>query len=457
MLLTIAAFGFVLGVLILVHELGHFMAAKAMGIGVPRFSIGFGPATPIKFRHGETEYQVSWFPLGGYVKMASKEEQEAMESLEGGALEENYPPEKLFENKSLPARILVILAGVIMNALFAWAVYSGIAVVYGRVLDPNTTIAHVDSAGLPSEAAALATIPFATQVIRVNGDTAASWGDLQSGVLDPTSENLRFEFADGPEPIAIAIPGVDIEARQKILVAIEPLWEPRVGLVDPGQPAAAAGLEQDDLILRADGDTIPSWGNLVAAVERSVETPLTLTILRADSIFDVSVVPAERTVQDPITGESSKVGRIGIGIGRQADFIRVRYGLAEAIVQGARETWDVGGLVLFTLKGMVVGTVSPRELGGPILIGQAAGQFASLGGAALFSFMAFLSINLAILNLLPIPVLDGGHLLFLFAEGVRGKPLSLTLRMRLTQAGLVVLLGIMALAITNDLFRVFRG
>lgn len=455
MLLTIAAFGFVLGVLILVHELGHFMAAKAMGIGVPRFSIGFGPATPIKFRYGETEYQISWFPLGGYVKMASKEEQEAMESLEGGALDENYPPEKLFESKSLSARILVISAGVIMNALFAWAIYSGIAAVYGRVLDPNTTIARVDSAGLPAEAAALATIPFGTKVIRVNGDTAASWDDLQSGVLDPTSENLRFEFADGPEPIAIAIPGLNTEARQKILVAIEPLWEPRVGLIDPGQPAAAAGLEQDDLILRADGDTIPSWGNLVAAVERSVEAPLTLTIQRADSIFDVSVVPAERTVQDPITGETGKAGRIGIG--RQADFIRVRYGLAKAIVQGARETWTVGGLVLFTLKGMVVGTVSPRELGGPILIGQAAGQFASLGGAALFSFMAFLSINLAILNLLPIPVLDGGHLLFLLAEGVRGKPLSLTLRMRLTQAGLVVLLGIMALAITNDLFRVFRG
>ncbi len=455
MLLTIAAFGFVLGVLILVHELGHFIAAKAMGIGVPRFSIGFGPATPIKFRHGETEYQISWFPLGGYVKMASKEEQEAMESLEGGALDENYPPEKLFESKSLPARILVISAGVIMNALFAWAVYSGIAAVYGRVLDPNTTIARVDSARLPAEAAALATIPFGTQVIRVNGDTAAYWDDLQRGVLDPTSENLRFEFADGLEPIAIAIPGVDTEARERILVAIEPLWEPRVGLVDPGQPAAVAGLEQDDLILRADGDTIPSWGNLVAAVERSVETPLTLTILRADSIFDVSVVPVERTIQDPITGETGKAGRIGIG--RQADFIRVRYGLAEAIVQGARETGTMGGLVLFTLKGMVVGTVSPRELGGPILIGQAAGQFASLGGAALFSFMAFLSINLAILNLLPIPVLDGGHLLFLLAEGVRGKPLSLTLRMRLTQAGLVVLLGIMALAITNDLFRVFSG
>ncbi|MFQ5703578.1 MAG: RIP metalloprotease RseP [Gemmatimonadales bacterium] len=455
MLLTIAAFGFVLGVLILVHELGHFIAAKLVGIGVPRFSIGFGPATPVRFRHGETDYQISWFPLGGYVKMASREEQEAMEALEGGALEDNYPPEKLFESKSLGARVFVISAGVIMNALFAWVVYSGMAAFLGRVEDPNTAIARVDPDVLPAAAEALAGLPFGTRIIRVNGDTARSWEDFQEGVLDPTSSALLLEFSGEVAPVSIPIPGIDTDDRQRILQAVEPLWEPRVGIVDPGQPAARAGLMRGDLILRAAGDTIPSWGDLVRAVEGSLGDSLVLSVLRADSILDVAVVPAERSIQDPITGETRKAGRIGIG--RQADFKHVRYGIGGAVVQGARETGKMAGLVFFTLKGMVVGSVSPKELGGPILIGQAAGQFASLGIAALFNFMAFLSVNLAILNLLPIPVLDGGHLLFLLAEGVRGRPLSLTVRMRLTQVGLFLLLGIMALAITNDLFRVFRG
>ncbi len=142
MLLTLASFAFVLGVLIFVHELGHFIAAKAVGIGVPRFSIGFGPATPLRFRRGETEYVIAWIPLGGYVKMASREEQDAMAAVEGGETPEEYPEDQLFENKSLPARILVISAGVAMNILFAWLIYSAVAAV-GWPEDPTTTIGRV--------------------------------------------------------------------------------------------------------------------------------------------------------------------------------------------------------------------------------------------------------------------------------------------------------------------------
>ena len=453
MLVTLIAFLLVLGVLIFVHELGHFIAAKAVGIGVPRFSIGFGPPTPLRFQRGETEYRVSWVPLGGYVKMASKEELEAQESLEGGETAPDFPPDKFFESKPLWARILVISAGVIMNAMFAWVAYSAVAAVYGRVEDPTTKIASVDAQGLPSSASMLADLPFGAQIVRINGDTISSWNAVVRGIVDPTSPRLRIDFAGGLESAIIPIAGTQAEARFAIYESLNPLIAPRVGLLAPSGPAAEAGLQEGDLITSIDGEAIQSWDQLVEAVEAGVGQELQLEVQRDDARVLLSVIPEEQTVIDGDTGEERKVGRIGIG----PWVVRVRYGLASAPIEGLRRTVEDGGLVWFALKGMVTGRVSPRELGGPILIGQVSGRFARLGPSALISFMAFLSINLAILNLLPIPVLDGGHLVFLFIEGIRGKPLSVAVRLRLTQVGLFVLLGIMVLALTNDLLRVIGG
>ncbi len=449
MLLTLAAAVLVLGVLIFVHELGHFLAAKAVDVAVPRFSIGFGPPTPIRFRRGETEYLVSWIPFGGYVKMASLEEQQAMESLEGGALEQEFPRERLFESKPLWARILVISAGVIMNALFAWAAYSGLFLAYGRAEDPTTAIARVDAEMLPEAAGALAEVPFGARVTRINGRPVDSWDDILDGVLDPTTDRLRFEFA-AAEAIEIDAPGADADLRGRIYAALVPLWEPRIGTVLPGRPADDAGIEVGDLIARAHGEPLASWDDLVTAVEASVGEPLELEVERDGRTVEITVTPAEEEIQGP-GGEARKVGRIGVG--PQRDLKRIRLGLAAALAAGAEETWENGLRVLVFLKGLIVGQVSARQLGGPVLIAQASGQFARAGIAALIGFMAFLSINLAILNLLPIPVLDGGHLVFLLLEGLRGRPLPQALRMRLTQAGVFVLLGIMVFAVINDLLR----
>ncbi len=453
MLLTIIATVIVLGVLIFVHELGHFLAAKSVDIAVPRFSIGFGPATPFKFRRGETEYIVAWFPFGGYVKMASKEEQEAMGALEGGASEaDRFPPERLFENKSLPARVYVISAGVAMNVLFAWIAYVLLAT-GGRIETPTTSVARVDSTALPPGAEALASLPYGSEITLVNGDSVHSLQAIVMAIADPGSDRLRFDFRDRRDPIILPIPGTNASARAAILDALEFLVEPRVGSVLDGQPAARAGLASGDLIVGAAGDTVRSWDDLVRTVEASVGDTVLLSVLRGDAVIQLAVVPVEQTEVDPVTGEVRRVGRIGIGQALR----RVDYGLGGAVVQGTRETWARTRLVLLTLKGMVLGQISPRELGGPILIGQMSGQVARLGVTSLVSFMAFLSLNLAILNLLPIPVLDGGHLVFLFAEGIRGKPLSLALRLRLTQVGLLVLIGIMALVLTNDFFRLIGG
>jgi regulator of sigma E protease len=446
---------FVLGVLIFVHELGHFLAAKAVGIGVPRFSIGFGPATPLRFRRGETEYVVAWFPLGGYVKMASREEQEAMSSVEGGALEDAYPPEKLFESKPLGARIVVISAGVLMNVLFAWVVYTGLAGLRGRTEDPTTTLGPVVVEQLPAEAAALGDVQPGTRVVRLNGDTVASWQEMMRRVLDPTEDALVFEFADRA-PIRLPVEGTDVESRTRIARALAPAWPPRAGAITPGLPADEAGLVAGDEIVSVEGRSVGYWHDIPSLVEPRAGDSLRFEVRRADSLFAVTMVPVERAVPDPWGDELRRVGQIGFGV-PDIEPIHVRFGPLGAPVEGLRRVWGDVELVWVTVSGIVTRKVSAEEVGGPILIGQLSARAARLGIAPLLMLMALISVNLAILNLLPIPALDGGHLLFLLWEGVRGEPLSLEARLRLTQVGILLLLALMVLVFRNDLLRVFGG
>jgi regulator of sigma E protease len=453
-LVTILAFVVVIGVLIFVHELGHYLAAKAVGIGVPRFSIGFGPATPLAFRWGETEYVVSWFPVGGYVKMASREEQEAMGAVEGGGTPADYPPEKLFENKPLAARVLVLSAGVAMNALFAWVVYFVLALTVGRAESPVTTIAFVDSTVLPAQARELGRIPEGTRVVAVSGDSVDTWNDITSAVLDPTSEALRFDFA-GHDPVVVPIPGTNMSSRAAIAEALKPAWAPVISALQAGSPADRAGLRPGDRIVRLGGDTVRYWDDLRRVLERRAGDSLAITLLRGDSLVESVIVPELQSEQDLLTGDAVQVAKIGVY--PRLETVQVDFGLLEAIAEGTRRTGDNFNQVLFTLKGMVVGQISVRELGGPIFIGQISGQFAQAGVIPLLVFMAFLSVNLAVLNLLPIPVLDGGHLVFLALEGVRGKPLSLEWRIRLTQIGVMVILGLTVLVFANDILRIFGG
>ena len=451
MLLTIGAAILVIGVLIFVHELGHFVAAKAVGIAVPRFSIGLGPVTPLSVRRGETEYVISWIPFGGYVKMASREEQEeAMADLEGGAAAETFPPDRLFENKPLWARIVVILAGVTMNVVFAWVVYTLLAATFGRLETPTTTIARVDSTNLPAAAEPLLALPTDSKILRVNGDTVASWNDVQAGITDPTSEELRFDFAQA-DPIVLPIDGFAMEERFGVLQSLVPRVEARIGLVAPGSAADAAGFEVGDLVVRAHGEQIEDWPQMVELVQRSEGDSVEFVVLRGGSEVTLTAVPQPATIRDPATGEEREIGQLGVN----REFRQVKFGPLAALVAGGRRVRQDGDLILTTLSGLIRGRVSARELGGPVLIGQISGQVARQGVVSMLTFMALFSVNLAILNLLPIPVLDGGQLVFLLIEGVRGKPMPLELRVRFSQLGLVILLGIMALALTNDLLRVF--
>jgi len=452
MLLTVGAAIVVLGVLIFVHELGHFMAAKAVGIGVPRFSIGLGPPTPLSFKRGETEYAISWIPFGGYVKMATAEEFQGMDPLEGGPDAVQYPREKLFETKPLWARILVISAGVIMNGAFALLVHIGLLAAYGEIVDPVTTVA-VRADALPPSAAALRDLPFGSRLVRVNGDTMTSRQDITRKFLEPSTSTLHLDFAPPVPPVTLDIDGLNVEDRQATLAALLPVRAAKIAAVETGSPAARAGFRPGDVVVGVDGDTVRAWHEMVDVVQAHPEMPLDFSVLRADSVVDLTATPRREVAPDPFSDEPREIGVIGLEVESERE--RVRVGLGGAVVGGIEATAEDSKLILFALRGLITLRIPVRELGGPVLIGQISGQTARLGLPAFLSFMALFSINLAILNLLPIPVLDGGQLVFLLAEGIRGKPLSLALRMRLTQFGLAILLGIMILALTNDLRRVF--
>ncbi|MFO7259552.1 MAG: RIP metalloprotease RseP [bacterium] len=463
MLITILATIVVLGVLIFVHELGHFMAAKAVDIEVPRFSIGLGPKL-WGFRRGETEYVISWLPLGGYVKMAGMEE---MEPIEGGKAERDdgaVPVSDVglvqetpargprdFESKSLPARTMVISAGVLMNTLFAFLVFTFSAAVWGVQKVPPPRIAAVNAERLPAGAEALAALPPSAEVVAVGDRRTEDWLEVRSALLIAPAGPVTLSFADG-RTVTIDLPADD-SLRADLVRALEPELAPVVGRVEPGSPAERAGLQAGDSIVEAGGRPVRVWQDLIAVVSPRAGEPIDMVVVRDGRRVSLTVVPEARRVAAGADAGASgpAVGRIGV----ETAILRERPGALGAVAVGARETWSWIALTVGFLGDLITGDASPRNIGGPILIGQFSGQVVRAGLEEFLRFMAIFSINLAVLNLLPIPVLDGGHLLFLAIEAVRGRALSLRQRMRLTQVGLVIVVAIMVWALANDVLRLF--
>jgi regulator of sigma E protease len=453
-LITIIALIVVLGVLIFVHEAGHFVAAKWAGIYVHRFSLGLGP--PIRsltFRRGETEYSISWLPLGGYVKMASREEDIGSSALEGGAPAVAVPPDRVFEAKPVWKRMVVILAGVTMNALFAWAVFAFLAYKNGRQIDPVTTVGRVMTETLPAEAAALKQIQPGARIIRVNGDSVESWDEVVSGITNAPDSEVRIELADG-NTIVLPIHPDALEERLKAAQALQPYRPPVVGEVLPDKPAARAGLRQGDTIVTIDGRPVQQWYDLIEQLQSATARTLTLGVARGGERRSFELRPYTDSIPGP-NGKPRAVGRIGVAV--ENNFISEKLGLGAAVAEGGQATLRASTQILRTVRGLFSGRISGRTVGGPILIGQLAGESARMGLDTFLGFMALISINLAILNLLPIPVLDGGQFLFLLAEVVIRRPLPVKLRERLTTVGLVLIILLMGLAFSNDFRRIFGG
>jgi regulator of sigma E protease len=458
MLITILATIVVLGILILVHELGHFITAKMADIEVPRFSIGLGPKA-WGFKRGETEYVISWLPLGGYVKMAGMEE---LESVEGGAERAEGTETAMvwdegalsagahrarardFDSKSLPARAMVISAGVIMNFLFAFVVFAIAAMIWGVDPVPDSRIYGVDAAQLPAGAEALAQVPSGARLIGIGDRRIADWLDLRRAILLTPAGPTTFRF-EGAPPAAVRIPSAD-SLRAALFLSLQPVVPSVLGQIVEESPAERAGLRPGDRVVAAAGAPVETWQELVQAVQAHPVAELELRVLRDGRELAVTVVPAADTLE--IEGRREVIGRMGVAPPRD------RPGPIGALGHGMSRTREMTGVTLEFLGNLVTGRASPRNVGGPILIGQLSGRFARAGLEAFLTFMAVFSINLAILNLLPIPVLDGGQLVFLGIEAIRGKALSFEWRMRLTQVGLVLILMIMAWAFGSDILRV---
>ncbi len=452
MLLTILALIVVLGVLIFVHEAGHFVAAKLAGIYVHRFSLGLGPPVPwLTFRRGETEYSISWLPLGGYVKMASREEDIGSSALEGGAPGVQVPADRVFESKPVLVRMVVILAGVAMNALFAWAVFAFLAYKNGRQIDTVTTVGRVVAEAAPPEAAALKQIQPGTGILRISGDTVRSWDDIVSGIVNTPEPEVRIDLSNG-STIVLPIHPDALEERLKAAQVLQPFRAPVVGQVLPDRPAAKAGIQEGDTIVAVNGRPVQQWYDLLEVLQSSAGQPLKVEVARGGRRLALDVTPYVDSIPGP-DGKSRPVGRIGVAVG--TGFISEPLTLGEAIVEGWQGMIRSSTQIVRTVRGLFTGRISGSTVGGPILIGQLAGESARMGLDTFLGFMALISINLAILNLLPIPVLDGGQFLFLLAEAVIRRPLPMKLRERLTTVGLVLIILLMGLAFSNDIRRLF--
>jgi regulator of sigma E protease len=318
----------------------------------------------------------------------------------------------------------------------------------------TTQVDSVDVAELPPGAEALQTLRFGDRIVRINGDTVRSWNQvLKHIVLDTMRSDLRFDIAGRSEPLVVTLRERDATARRAVARSLLAYVPARLGLVNPGQPAARAGLRGGDLILRTDGDTVRSWNHLTRVIRRSAGQPVRLDVQRGDSIVAITVVPKARTASDTAGGAQIGEGMMDAGVAEERVYVPT--GLASAVVIGGDKTLTAATLIVRFVARLFSGKEPLRQLGGPVLIAQISGQVLQLGLVQFLEFMALFSVQLAVLNLLPIPVLDGGHIVFLLAEGVRGRPIPVSVRVKLLNIGFWILIAIMVLVVSNDfIFRI---
>jgi regulator of sigma E protease len=448
-LTTLLAFFIVLGVLIFVHELGHFLAAKAVDIAVLRFSLGLGPPTKLSWKRGETEYCISWIPFGGYVKMAGFEEEGAAGALEGPRETAGVAPERTFDHKPLWARLVVMGAGVTMNVLFAILVYTGLTMKYGTAVDPSVTVGEVRVDRLPAGAEAVRDLEPGDRILSISGEKVADWQDVIMQLLLGDAP-LRIAVAGRAQPIVANLLLKDQAGRGRLIEAILPQHEPVVRELVPGYPASAAGIRTGDRIVRIGADTVTTWEHIISLLEKHDGDSIAIGLEREGRIMTVRVRPRMVTM-DLDSGRTRQVPKIGIGY-RELK----RYGVVASLGEGVRRSWEAAGQVWFTIHRIATGRLPASELGGPILVGQLSGEAARMGIDVFLGFMALFSVNLAVLNLLPIPVLDGGNIVLLLIEAVRRKPVSLEIRQRVATIGLLLLVLLMLFATYNDVGRLLK-
>ena len=451
-MITLLAFVGAIVLLVVFHEFGHYWVARRCGVKVLRFSLGFGNVIYSKrFANSDTEWVISAVPLGGYVKMLDEREEEVA-------------PEDLpyaFNRKPVLQRMAIVVAGPLANFLLAIVLYWGLFIHGVPGLKP--TLGDVPQ-GTP---AAIAQMQSGETILSINGETIPSWQELHWRLLNLALKQgevkIEAQSARGTALFhSLDISGLeakdlDSEFLDKLgLHLYQPVVLPVIGNVAEDSVAQRAGLQQGDHILRANGAAMQRWMDVVEVIRAHPEQAVQLDVQRGALTLQITVVPQA-------VAESGKtVGKIGAGpkvdeAAWQAMFIEVSYGPLEALTQSLRKTWETSVISLEMLGKMVMGEVSMKNLSGPITIADYAGQSAKMGVVAYLSFLALISISLGVLNLLPIPLLDGGHLLYYVAELVKGSPAS-ELAWEIGQKIGIALLGtLMVFAIYNDINRLVSG
>ena len=426
---SILAFVFVIGVLVFVHELGHFLAARRIGVRVLVFSIGFGPKL-LKVRPGDTEYCVSAIPLGGYVRMAG----ENTEDRRTGAPDE-------FLSKTKWERFQVLIMGPAMNIVLAvvvmtFVLYQGVDMPLYESEPPVVgTVAE-------GSAADRVGIRVGDRIVSVAGRVVETWEEMQLEVRPRADREIAVAVrnADGIRELQVT---PDSQTSFELGdLGIGPVMRPQIRSVAAGQPAAAAGIEVGDVIAAVEGEAVASE-ELIKRINAHADRPLTLTVRRGETSRDVTVTPA-------LVGD---VGLIGVSVSPY-EVRSIDPGLFDAFGYSLQRNYEWSGLIFQTLVGLFTAETSPRQLVGPVGIAQLSGGAAEIGFVALLSLMSMISLNLGILNLLPIPVLDGGHIAIIALEGVSRRNFSARVKERMLLFGFVALMMLMVTVIYNDLTRV---
>lgn len=451
---NIFAFVIVLGVLIFFHELGHFLVARLFGVGVEKFSLGFGPRLFGK-TVGLTDYRISAVPLGGYVKMVGDEPDAELE------------PELIpysFTHKNVYKRILIVAAGPFFNLLLAAIIYTAFFIFIGTE-DIRPVVNHIT----PGSPAQKAGIHIGDTIRTVDGTPVTSWGDINRLIADADGGPVRIQFkhADRLEETTVTpqtkvakdILGDDMPYFDAGFSGLPPL-KAVVGDVAEGYPAKKAGLKKGDRIVEINGQPVDGWHDMKDIISQSKGEPLTLRIMRGQETLSIQIVPVLFS-EENVLGEKVDSYRIGISTPGvdipEADRIIIKLGPFQAAIESVKQTYQISRLTILSIGKLIQGTVSTKTLGGPIMIAEMAGQQAKAGLTNLIFFIAVLSINLAILNFLPIPVLDGGHLMFFFIEAIIRRPVNLRMREIAQQAGIFILIMLMIFVFYNDIMRLFSS
>lgn len=448
---TLLAFAVTLGILVVIHELGHYTVARLCGVKVLRFSLGFGPVIAKRLARNGTEWALSAVPLGGYVKMADERE--------GEVAAVDLP--HAFNRKSVGQRMAIVVAGPLSNLLLAVLLYWALFVAGITVLKP---IVAAPTAGTP---AALAGFNNGDIITAVDNDPVADWQDLYWLVLKHGTKNpvMTVETRDAANHVEyrrLDVAGIDLaDADHDPLAGIGllrylPDLPPVVGQVVAGSRAESSGLKPGDRIQAINGQTIAVWEDLVKIVKASPERPLRLNLLRAGQPLAITLTPAALLETGRTIGRIGAAPRVDPALfaSMQAE---IRFGPVTAMKRALVKTWDLSTFSLEMMGRLVIGQASLKNISGPVTIADYAGRSAEAGATAFIAFLALISVSLGVLNLLPIPLLDGGHLLYYFIELITGRPVSDRVQWVGQKIGMALLAALMFFALFNDFHRLLTG